>query len=174
MENSGSADFIEVLVKAAGSGQGLTLVFTPQRFGAVEPFRRGGQCQEGYLTNFHAVIEGYGQPGQVAQLQGQVPLPARVHEAGCGMDNQSDPPQGAFSFQPGHQVFRKLDMLDGAAQDELAGMQYEGTVLGNCNDFSQVIQAFLDIDIGLPGVSENQYLAVQMRVDTGRLNILGI
>jgi hypothetical protein len=69
---AGRAPF-EVLLNLAGGGFLLALVLTTQLLGTVETLSGFCQAQEGYLSNFHPVIERDGELGDVAQLQGEVP-----------------------------------------------------------------------------------------------------
>ena len=58
----------EVYVDPAGGRLSLALVFTAEILGPVEVFGRTGESQEGYLSDFHAGIEGDGEVGDVAEL----------------------------------------------------------------------------------------------------------
>ena len=130
---------------------------------AVGTGRRSGQLHEGNLGDFHIPVQGDGQAGQVAQLQGELALPARIHEPGRGMDDQSQPAQGAFALQPGHQVGGQLDMLPGTAQDELAGVQDEGLFPGYGNGQGGLLPALPEVDGELRGRVESQDLVFQMQ-----------
>ena len=58
----------EVYVYSAGGRLGLALVLTAEILGAVEVFGGAGESQEGYLSDFHAGVEGDGEVGDVAKL----------------------------------------------------------------------------------------------------------
>ena len=123
------------------------------------------------MANLHSVVERYGQPRQVAQFQGQVPFPSRVHKPGCRVNDQPDSTERAFAFNPGYQVLGEFDVLSGTTQDKIARMQNERLVLGNLDQIAEGFQAFLYINIGSLVVAKNQDFPIKMQVNTGRLNI---
>ena len=73
----------------AGRRGVLALIFTAQLRVSIRTIGRGGQLQKGKLADFQVPAQRNGQPGQVAQLQGEIALPARIDEPGRGVDDQS-------------------------------------------------------------------------------------
>ena len=127
----------------------LPLIFTSQGFGAIQPLSRGCQIQERNLANLHSVVESYGQPRQVAQFQGQVPFPPRVHKPGRRVNDQPASSQRTLSFKPGYQVLGEFDVLSGTTQNKIARMQNQRLVLANLDQIAESFQAFLYINIVL-------------------------
>jgi hypothetical protein len=45
------------------------------------------------------------------------------------VDQQAEPPQARLALEPGHEVVRQLDPLEGLTEDELAGVEDERLVV---------------------------------------------
>ena len=101
-------------------------------------------------------------------------FPARIDESGCGMNDQPDASKAALALQPRHQIVGQLYVLQRTAQHEFPGMKDEGSVVTNFYDFGKVFQPYLDVYMRASRVGEDENLAVQTKVDAGRLNIFGI
>ena len=82
--------------------------------------------QEADLADLHARVDGDGQVGHVRELEGEVAVPAGVHEPGRGVDEQAQAPQGGLALEAGHQVVGEGHPLEGRAQDELPGVEDQG------------------------------------------------
>ena len=77
----------------------MVLVFAAEFSGAVEAVGGCGESEVGDLADLHAMVEGDGQLGYVAELKGEVALPAWVDVASGGVDEEADAPEGAFAFE---------------------------------------------------------------------------
>ena len=112
-----------------------------------------------------------GRRDRLLSSEGQVALPPGIDEAGGGVDHQADAAEAALPLKAGHEVVGKLDVLKGAAQHELPGMQDEGVFVADFDDLGEVVEALLDVDVGAAGIGEDQNLAVEAEVDTGGLDV---
>ena len=139
-------------METAGGGAGLALVLAAQFRRTVEALGWLGEAQERDLSDFHAVIQGNGQASDVAELQRQAAAPAGIHEAGGAVDQQPDASQAALAFQAGNEVIGQLDVLQGAAQDELPGVQDELIVALDFDLFGQVGLGLPHVDVRAAGV----------------------
>src|SRR3954471_1031959 len=81
----------KVEVEAAGGRLRLSLILTPRLAGAIGVLDRPIHAHERDLPDRHAVVDRDRQIRQVGELEGQVPLEARVHEARGAVDDQAEP-----------------------------------------------------------------------------------
>src|SRR5262249_35547570 len=107
--------------------------------------------------------------GHVRQLQRHVSVPARVDEAGGGVDQQAQPAEGALAVQPPDEVVGKADPLERRAEDELAGVEDERPVVGDLDQLGQLLLRLLDVDERVARVVEDAEEAVDADVDARRL-----
>ena len=64
----------------------------------------------------------------------------------------------------------RLDPLEGLAEDELAGMEDEGLLVGDGDELGQVLHPLADVDVGVAGVVEDAELPIDADVDARRLD----
>src|ERR1700722_6535510 len=76
----------KVLEVSALGRPSLSLILGAEALRAVRPVGGGRPPEEAALSDLHARIDGDGQVGDVRELQGEVTVPAGVHEAGCGVN----------------------------------------------------------------------------------------
>src|SRR6478735_4146194 len=79
----------EVEVVAARRGAALALVLRALLRAPVRVLGRGGHLEEADLADLHARVQRDRQVRDVAQLEGQVTIPACVDEAGRRVDEQA-------------------------------------------------------------------------------------
>src|SRR5664279_1931054 len=87
------------------------------------------------------------------------------------MDQQAETAERALALEPGDQVGRQLDPLDGLAQDELTGVQDEGLVIVDPEQLRQVRLRSPDVDERVAVVAEDPEAAVQVEVDRRGLQV---
>src|SRR5699024_6124389 len=114
---------LEVEVEAAWSGLDLALVLIPAR--AVRILHGAVHAHEGDLPDRHAVVDRDREVGHVRELEREVAGEAAVHEAGRGVDQETEASKRALALEAGHEVVRQRDPLERLTEHELAGMEDE-------------------------------------------------
>ena len=156
-----------------GVGPRWPWYFDPRPGRAVGLVGGRGHAQEADLPDLHAGVDGDGEVGHVGELQGEVTVPAGVHEAGRGVDEEPQPPQGGLALEPGHQVVGDADPLQGRPQDELPGVEDERLPLGDLDQLGEVLEVLSDVDYAHGVVTEQPKVAVHVEVHRGRLDAVG-
>ena len=152
----------------------MSLVLAAQLRGAVEAFGGLGEAQERDLPDFHTVVEGDGQASDVAEFQGEATAPAGIDETGGAVDQESDAPEAALTLEAGDEVVGQFDVFEGAAEDELAGVEDELVVALDLHLLGEVRLGLAHIDVGATRVGEDEEPIVEVEVDAGRLDIIEI
>ena len=97
---------LEVGVVAAGGRIGLAKVLAADPRVAVADLDWRAEALEADLADLHAVVQLDRQVGDVAELQRERALPARVDVAGGRVDEQSEAAQARLALEPRDQVVR--------------------------------------------------------------------
>src|SRR6266536_3241446 len=164
----------ELLEEPAGGGTALALVLAPPVLRPVRAVGRRGQPEERDLADLHAGVDRDRKVGDVGELEGEVAVPPGVDVAGRGVDEQAEPAERRLALQAGHEVVGEPDPLEGRSEDELAGVEDEGGVALDGDQLGQVGHGGLHVDEGVAGVVERAERAVDVQVDRGRLDALGV
>src|SRR5204862_7616812 len=77
------------------------------------------------LSDLHPRLDGDRQYRDVGKLQREMTRPSRVDEARGRVDEQPETPERAFAFQARDDRVAERDLLEGAAEDELARVKDE-------------------------------------------------
>src|SRR6266545_1118666 len=104
---------LEVPMVQAGGRVALPAVLAADPRVAIADLDRARQALEADLADLHAVVQGDRQVSHVRQLQRQVAFPAGIDVARRGVDEQAQAPKRALPFEPGDEVIRQLDALEG-------------------------------------------------------------
>ena len=108
----------------------LALVVTAEVLVAVRPQRRRVERHERQLRDRQARVELDRHAREVVELERQRALPAGVAEAGGGVHDQPEPAELDLALDPRDDVVGQLDVLERAAEAELAGVDHERLALG--------------------------------------------
>src|SRR5438552_10045478 len=151
----------------------LPAVLAPDARLAVCDLGRAGQPLEADLADLHPVVQGDGQVRHVRELEGKVPLPARVDVARGGVDQEAKPPQARLALEPGHEVVGERYELEGRTEHELAGMQDERIVTTDLDQLGQLRLIGSHVDVRVAAVAEDPEAAIEVQIHARRLDRLG-
>ena len=140
---------------------------------AVGPQRRTVERHERELRDRQPRVELDRDPREVVQLERQRALPARVAEAGRGVDDQPEAPERALALDPRDDVVGQLDPLERPPEAELARVDHERLVLaGDDHLLGQVLRRPPEVDRRGAVVVEDPERVAEPQVDARRLDQL--
>jgi hypothetical protein len=90
------------------------------------------------------------------------------------VDEQPQPAETRFPFQPRDEIVRKRDPLQGGSEHEFARVQDECLVALDLDELRQVLLLRLDVDVRVAGIAENAEVAVDPHVERRRLHEVGL
>jgi hypothetical protein len=90
------------------------------------------------------------------------------------VDDQAQPAQARLALDPGDEVLGQLDVLERAAEDELAGMDHEGLVAGDLDLLGEVRRRVAQVDRRDAVVVEDAEGRPEQEVDRRGLHAAGI
>ena len=73
--------------------------------------------------------------------------------------------QRALPLEPGHEVVREGDALEGGAEHELAGVEDEGALLLDLDELGEVLLPLLRVDEGRGVVAEDTEVPIDVEID---------
>src|SRR5690606_8894939 len=161
---------MEVVVRAAGGRSALALIVRAVLLGAVRVVSRGGEPEERELTDLHAGPEHDRQGGDVGELESDVAAETGVDEAGRRVGEQPEPAKAGLALDPSRQVIREGDHLEGAREDELAGVENKSLVRVYLYETGEVGLVLGRVDVGVLVVVEEPEVLVQAHIDAARLD----
>ena len=80
-------------------------------------------------------------------------------------------PRRALALEPGDEVVRQLDPLQGLPQDELARVQDERLVVGDAHQLGQVGLRRAHVDVRVAVVAEDPERSIEVEVHRRRLQV---
>ncbi len=100
-----------------------------------------------------------------------MPVPARVDEAGRGVDEQPEPSERALALEARNEVVGQAHPLECRAEHELAGVEDEGRLAVDLDELRQLLLWLLHVDERVAGVVEDAEVAVDADVDARGLQL---
>jgi len=155
----------EVFPVAAGAGADLALVLGADLGGAVGVVRRCGHADEGDLTDLHARVERDREAGHVGEFERELSVPAGINETGSGVNEQAKAAEGGLAFESSNKIGGKTNALAGGPEHELTWVQHEGVVGTDLNEFGEILEVLLHIDVAHRVVPKHPKKAVDMKID---------
>src|SRR5579872_1080889 len=159
-----------ILKEAAERGGLLALIFRG-RLAAVALADGRAHLLEGDLADAHAGIERHGDAAQVADLQRNGTVEARVYVAGGAVNDDAEPPDAAAPLQPGDKIVGNGDALQGGGQDELAGVYDESLAFPKVDEGRHLLEGggVCGVNERLAGEVEGLEIVAQPQVYGGGL-----
>jgi len=139
---------LEVLEVPARSRSALTLILRTSRALAVGIVCWRRHRHEAHLTNLHLWIQRDRQIRHVRQLQRDVPIESSIDEPRSRVNQESQSAERALSLHTSDEVISDRDSLERGSEDKLAGVQHEGIIGPDLDQFGQFGQVLLHVDDG--------------------------
>ena len=155
----------EVFPVAAGAGADLALVLGADGGGAVGVVRRCSHTDERDLADLHARVERDREAGHVGEFERELSVPAGIDEAGGGVNEQTKTAERGLAFESGDEIGGETHALAGGPENELTWVQHEGVVGTDLDEFGEILEVLLHIDVAHRVVSKHPEKAVDMKID---------
>ena len=164
----------EVFPIAAGTWTDLALVLRANCRRAVGVICRSCHTNEGDLTDFHPGIQRDRKTGNVGKFERELPVPSSVDKPRCRMDEQSKTAERRLAFEASDEIGGKPNALTGGTEDEFTRMQHERVVWSDLNEFGEIFEVLLHVDVAHRVIPKHPEKSVDMKVDRRWLDTTGI